>query len=1023
VTNLTLTGAYRGGVPTWPANLERLTQLNLYGNQLAEIPKWLRRLVALKVLNLSGNWLTAVPSWISELGQLEVLNLSKNEIAVLPESIFQLERLKRFDIGNNRQTRLFDGIGTLTKLTDLDVSYNQLEEVPNTLAHLNRLERLRLGGNKLINGPEALAALTSLTYLDISSNKLSIIPESYGNLVALRMLDLSDNRLTSLPDSLKKLTNLFKLYLNSNQLDSVPPWIGDLHLASLDIRDNQITDLPTSLSNLPMGADLQIEKNPLPEEIIAAARNRGLHAFLKSMAEAAVDITEAKLILVGEGEAGKTTLLAALRGEDFEENRSTTHGLEIKTITLEHEHGSITLRGWDFGGQREYRPTHQLFFSSGAIYLLVWKPRTGPQLGMVDYWIDLIRHRAGPGVKIILVATHADSDTAFSDLDETRLQQEYPGSIVGFYSVDSRTGSGIEVLRSAIADAASALPSMRRRVPRAWHVLRNWIASLPDTHISLDLVQHMSASHGLDARFSEAMLPVGHTLGLWVYYGDQPDLSDLVILKGDWLSTAIALILEDEPTRAAWGLLSHERLKDIWSNPRRPSELQYPRSLYHSFLRLMELFDISYRAPEKENQSSVSLIPQLLPSARPELAGVWADAAEGPECTAYCQPIDIQTNKPAAPEGLMPRLIVRNHWNSLGSADIRKAMHWRSGVVLQNRYGARALVEMQGTGISICTRGNDAGGYLVQLLEGVRDLVCDFWPGLETQILLPCPNPSCRLARQFDLDKLHQRLKMGKTTAECQSCYTSIEIYRIINQVPYLGNTINNEELDSLIRALTSQVASVDHKVDELTDATKALASRAETSVRALLRALDDEGIEGPRTFLVEELDRNFLSPKITHVRLKVTLYCEHSLLPVHHFDGAGAGIITVDVPKDWWRKARPVIRVASTLVGLLTPISAAALQLNLDDASWANVGESVNLGKELTQGLATGGKDLGTAQESVVIDTFSFKPKAAEGASLRQLHALLKERDPGFGDLRKVRAPDAKVRWVHRNFLSLYMD
>jgi GTPase SAR1 family protein len=37
----------------------------------------------------------------------------------------------------------------------------------------------------------------------------------------------------------------------------------------------------------------------------------------------------------------------------------------------------ITLNGWDFGGQRVYRPTHQLFFSAPAVYLVVWKPREG----------------------------------------------------------------------------------------------------------------------------------------------------------------------------------------------------------------------------------------------------------------------------------------------------------------------------------------------------------------------------------------------------------------------------------------------------------------------------------------------------------------------------------------------------------------------------------------------------------------------------------------------------------------------
>jgi GTPase SAR1 family protein len=68
-------------------------------------------------------------------------------------------------------------------------------------------------------------------------------------------------------------------------------------------------------------------------------------------------------------------LTDALLNSPWEEHPST-HGIQIKQIEVMHKdkqgnQKEITLNGWDFGGQRVYRPTHQLFFSAPAVYLVV----------------------------------------------------------------------------------------------------------------------------------------------------------------------------------------------------------------------------------------------------------------------------------------------------------------------------------------------------------------------------------------------------------------------------------------------------------------------------------------------------------------------------------------------------------------------------------------------------------------------------------------------------------------------------
>ena len=115
--------------------------------------------------------------------------------------------------------------------------------------------------------------------------------------------------------------------------------------------------------------------------------------YLRSLKDA-VEQYEAKVLLVGDGNVGKTSLLAALRGNNFIEDRPYTHGIEIQPVMLRHPHADADItvpRVWDFGGQDVYRVTHPFFFSPRGLNLVVWKPREGRGQDEVEGWLRYIR--------------------------------------------------------------------------------------------------------------------------------------------------------------------------------------------------------------------------------------------------------------------------------------------------------------------------------------------------------------------------------------------------------------------------------------------------------------------------------------------------------------------------------------------------------------------------------------------------------------------------------------------------------
>ncbi|KAI0750675.1 GTP-binding protein [Daedaleopsis nitida] len=86
---------------------------------------------------------------------------------------------------------------------------------------------------------------------------------------------------------------------------------------------------------------------------------------------------EMRILFLGLDNAGKTTILKKLNGEDIM-GISPTLGFNIKTFV----HGKYTLNIWDVGGQRTLRPYWRNYFEQTDA--LVWVVDSGDRMRMHD---------------------------------------------------------------------------------------------------------------------------------------------------------------------------------------------------------------------------------------------------------------------------------------------------------------------------------------------------------------------------------------------------------------------------------------------------------------------------------------------------------------------------------------------------------------------------------------------------------------------------------------------------------------
>ena len=188
-----------------------------------------------------------------------------------------------------------------------------------------------------------ISTYSHLTELNLSTNHLARIPKELLELKQLVTLDLSYNYLTEINPNIYRLESLNNLLLQSNRLELPPIPLTTLkNLINLQIGGtNPLTYIPDSV--------LGDRKSPALEQRVIA--------YLKQFKSSPVSWKKLKLIIVGQENVGKTTLLNNLRGDGSQysiERNISTNGISITDLEISK---TLSITAWDFGGQEV------LFFS------------------------------------------------------------------------------------------------------------------------------------------------------------------------------------------------------------------------------------------------------------------------------------------------------------------------------------------------------------------------------------------------------------------------------------------------------------------------------------------------------------------------------------------------------------------------------------------------------------------------------------------------------------------------------------
>lgn len=723
------------------------------------------------VIDLSNNSLDKIPDYVFLEPNLDILILDNNEIQEIPKEIRELKRL-----------------------SELSINHNRIQFISKEISALRNLETFSLANNGLSNIPDEIYSITSLKNLYIYENQIEKIDKRIKELVNLEILILSHNNLFELPSELGCLRKLVELDIGFNQVFELNGSILRLsNLELLDLAFNQISELPKIIEELPNLVNLSLRNNPLelPPPEIAIERSlddsniKKIRKYFKEYIIGQSDyLFEIKLLLIGEGRVGKTSVSKKLSIPKYElKDEESTYGIEIKPWIvskkdfLEIEDSVIApkknlrINIWDFGGQEIYHATHQFFLTKRSIYLLVTESRQEDKYEDFYYWLNCIKV-FGDNSPAIIVQNKCDQP--IKDIPLKDFKKIFP-NIQLLQRISCKNNLGINELKDEIKKLitnTNLLPHLGTPLPKVWVDIRREIENIQDKgidYISYDEFLNICCKHEMEEERAILLIEFFHDIGVVLYFKDDWELKDTVFINHEWVTNSVYKVLDNEQVISNYGKFTTSELDEIWKSKR-----YYKKR--RELLSLMRKFELCFQI-----MPNTFLVPQLLQVDAIEHN--WIEATDS---------LNYYYQYKFMPKGILTRLIVKK------SNNIHNSIYWRYGVILEYA-DTRALVEEKyfERKLTINIVGKNKKLLLEIIKKSIKEIHSDFH-NIEFMEMIPCCCNECVESvspHYYSLDELKTREKKKKDTIECYLSYEDVNIQKLLLQVQIESdNTLKNSK-------------------------------------------------------------------------------------------------------------------------------------------------------------------------------------------------------------------------------------
>lgn len=163
-----------------------------------------------------------------------------------------------------------------------------------------------------------------------------------------------------------------------------------------------------------------------------------------------MDECDVKVVLLGQSNVGKTSIVHYLIGKKFEPNVSPTLGASYLSKTILVNNINVSLQIWDTAGQERFKVLTPMYYKGAHAAILVYSITDKNTFDEINYWVQSLKDNADGVTKLFLVGNKFDLnlERKISELNGKEKAEEIKAD---FFETSAFNGYGIDDLFNTIA--------------------------------------------------------------------------------------------------------------------------------------------------------------------------------------------------------------------------------------------------------------------------------------------------------------------------------------------------------------------------------------------------------------------------------------------------------------------------------------------------------------------------------------------------------------------------------------------
>ena len=165
-------------------------------------------------------------------------------------------------------------------------------------------------------------------------------------------------------------------------------------------------------------------------------------------------LLEAKIVLLGDVNVGKTSIASRYCKNSFNEHHINTIGGAYQQQKVVLENGAmIKLHIWDTSGQERFRAMTNLYYRDAQVALLTYDITNESSFTSIDFWIKELKYKVeNENMILCLVGNKCDVNKDDRKITTVRGKNFAEENNMIFYETSAKTGEGVKELFVAIAN-------------------------------------------------------------------------------------------------------------------------------------------------------------------------------------------------------------------------------------------------------------------------------------------------------------------------------------------------------------------------------------------------------------------------------------------------------------------------------------------------------------------------------------------------------------------------------------------